>query len=135
MADLVSRRSTCALRSVGAIITTADYRVLATGYNGSPTGAPHCTEVGCALDNEGRCVRSIHAEINALLQVLGRSDSLVGARLYSTWRPCRNCFPPILQAGIRYVAFLEGDMLSLLTAVRRFGLEGEVTLSAQRLEG
>ena len=66
IAKVVSERSTCKRASVGAIIVN-DRRIIATGYNGAPSGETECIEAGCIIEN-GHCVRTIHAEQNAILQ-------------------------------------------------------------------
>lgn len=108
LATNVSERATCSARKVGALIVH-EKRILATGYNGSPPGQPHCTEVGCLLE-EGRCVRTIHAEQNALMQCALYGISSKGSTLYCTCRPCWTCSKLVLAAGIlRVVAPLNRD--------------------------
>lgn len=82
----VARRSTCNRAQVGAIIVR-DKRILTTGYNGSPTGLPHCTEAGCLIVN-GHCVRTLHAEQNAIIQAALHGVSTDGATIYVTHQPC-----------------------------------------------
>lgn len=80
IAKEVASRSTCPRAAVGAVIVQ-DNRILATGYNGAPTGAPHCTEVGCQVV-DGHCIRAVHAEINAIHQAWNFDVTLEGATLY-----------------------------------------------------
>lgn len=103
LADMVSNRSTCLRLKVGCVIVAEDNRVLATGYNGSPKGLSHCLDDGCLMNEENRCVRTIHAEVNAILTV----DSLArkNAILYCTHEPCENCTKIIIQSGIKKVVF------------------------------
>lgn len=103
MATLVAGRSTCPRRHVGAVLVR-DRRVVATGYNGSVRGAPHCDEVGCLLEG-GHCRRTVHAELNALLQCAYHGVTSVGATLYTTDFPCLDCAKALIQAGVRSVVF------------------------------
>jgi dCMP deaminase len=114
----VSTRATCTRRSVGVVIVR-DKRILSTGYNGSPPGQPHCTEVGCLME-DGKCIRTLHAEQNALIQSALHGISTQGATLYGTCRPCHVCARMIVGAGIVRVVFWgempEGWALEVLTA-------------------
>jgi dCMP deaminase len=103
IAQDVSTRATCLRRLVGAVIVM-DKRILTTGYNGAPHGLPHCTEVGCKMQ-DGHCVRTLHAEQNAIVQGSLYGVSLKGASLYVTCQPCNNCAKMIINAGIRKVVF------------------------------
>lgn len=80
--------------------------ILATGYNGSISGLDHCDEVGHLME-EGHCVRTVHAEANAIVQAARSGTSLEGAGIYVTASPCFSCFKLIANAGIRRVAFGE----------------------------
>lgn len=104
MSVLVATRSTCPRRAVGAVLVR-QLRVIATGYNGSPAGQPHCTDVGCLLEN-GHCVRTIHAELNALLQCAKYGISTSQVDLYCTDLPCRHCARALVQADIRSIYYL-----------------------------
>lgn len=99
----VAKRSTCDRANVGAIIVK-DRRILTTGYNGSPAGLPHCDEVG-HLMIEGHCVRTLHAEQNAIIQAAYHGVSVQDSTLYVTHQPCLNCAKMIINAGIRRVVF------------------------------
>jgi dCMP deaminase len=105
LAREAARRSTCPRKSVGAIIVR-DKAVLATGYNGSLRGLPHCTEVGCLMENE-HCVRTVHAEANALLQAARNGVRIDGADIYVTASPCWDCFKLIANAGIGRILYGE----------------------------
>ncbi|HHW10350.1 MAG TPA: cytidine deaminase [Firmicutes bacterium] len=108
MARLASKRSTCPRRRVGAVLVK-EHRVLATGYNGSVRGAPHCLDVGCLLvTKEGRqsCARAVHAELNAILQCALNGVSSNGAVLYCTDFPCSDCAKALVQAGVKRVVYL-----------------------------
>jgi len=102
----VATRATCPRRSVGAVVVL-DKRILTTGYNGAPHGLPHCTEVGCKMQ-DGHCIRTLHAEQNAIVQGALNGVTLRGATLYVTCQPCNNCAKMIINAGIVKVVF-DGD--------------------------
>ena len=99
----VALRSTCTRANVGAVVTK-DRRILTTGYNGAPRGLPHCLEAGCLMV-DGHCVRTIHAEQNALLQGALHGVALGGGTVYVTHQPCLNCAKMIINAGIVRVVF------------------------------
>ncbi len=100
MAELVATRSTCGRASVGAVILY-NKRVVATGYNGAAPGSPHCLDHGC-LEFEGHCIRTVHAEMNAMLHLDGRYPSL---EVYCTHSPCINCLKAMLMVNIKRVYF------------------------------
>ena len=99
----VAKRSTCDRARVGAIIVK-DRRILTTGYNGAPAGLPHCDEVG-HLMIAGHCVRTLHAEQNAIIQGALHGVSVAGSTLYVTHQPCLNCAKMIINAGIERVVY------------------------------
>ncbi|EHO54014.1 ComE operon protein 2 [Lentilactobacillus kisonensis F0435] len=103
-AVLLASRSTCERLSVGAVIVR-DKRIIAGGYNGSVAGDDHCIDVGCYLV-DGHCVRTIHAEMNAILQCAKFGESTDGAEIYVTDFPCLQCTKMLLQAGIRKINYL-----------------------------
>ncbi len=105
LARQAATRSTCPRKSVGAVIVR-DKTVLSTGYNGSLRGAPHCDEVGCLMEND-HCVRTVHAEANAIIQAARHGTRLEGAEIYVTASPCFNCFKLIANAGIRRIYYGE----------------------------
>ena len=100
---LLSLRSTCSRLSVGATIVK-DKRIIAGGYNGSIKGDEHCIDVGCKVI-EGHCVRTIHAEINAILQCSKFGVCTEDATIYVTHFPCLNCTKSIIQAGIKEICY------------------------------
>ena len=100
---LLSLRSTCSRLSVGATIVK-DKRIASGGYNGSIKGDEHCIDVGCKVV-EGHCVRTIHAEINAILQCSKFGVGTEGATIYVTHFPCLNCTKSIIQAGIKEICY------------------------------
>lgn len=111
VAVVVATRSTCVRRQVGAV-AVKDNRILATGYNGAPTGLEHCLERGCLREKEGvksgerhELCRGLHAEQNALLQAAVHGVSIAGATLYATHQPCVLCAKMLVQAGIKRVVF------------------------------
>ena len=104
IALLTRSRSTCPRRQVGAVLVR-DQRIIATGYNGSVKGQAHCDEVGCLMEND-HCVRTVHAEHNAILQCASIGVPTVGAVLYTTDFPCFNCAKAIAQAGLKTVYYL-----------------------------
>lgn len=104
VAVVVSTRATCPRAAVGAVVVSPDNVLLATGYNGAPRGAPHCTEVGCELDANNSCRRVVHAELNALVQA-GRAAA--GGTLYSTTEPCPTCAAVAVNAGVARVVYVD----------------------------
>ncbi|HOK56883.1 MAG TPA: cytidine/deoxycytidylate deaminase family protein [bacterium] len=114
IAQLVSKRSTCIRRKVGAVLVK-EKRILATGYNGAPTGLAHCKEVGCVREKlkipsgeRHELCRGLHAEQNAILQSAYHGVSIKGSKLYITCHPCSVCAKMIINAGIEEVIIKEG---------------------------
>lgn len=114
MAEIVKARSTCLRRQVGAVVVK-DKRILASGYNGAPTGLKHCEETGCLRDQLGipsgerhELCRGLHAEQNAIIQASLHGVKLEGATLYVTIQPCVVCAKMIINAGISKLIF-RGD--------------------------
>lgn len=105
LAVQAATRSTCPRKHVGAVIVR-DKTILSTGYNGSVRGAPHCDEAGCMMEN-GHCVRTVHAEANALIQAARHGIRLEGAEIYVTASPCFDCFKLIANAGLTAIYFGE----------------------------
>lgn len=102
---LLALRSTCSRLMVGATIVR-EKRIIAGGYNGAISGGVHCIDEGCyVIDNH--CVRTIHAEVNALLQCAKFGVPTEGAEIYVTHFPCLNCCKSLIQAGIKRVYFAE----------------------------
>lgn len=105
IARQVATRSTCDRKHVGAVVVF-ERRILTTGYNGSIKGLPHCDEVGhLMVDNH--CVRTVHAEANAIVQAAQNGVRLEGGTIYVTASPCFNCFKLIAAAGIGRIVFGE----------------------------
>lgn len=104
-AQLLAMRSTCERLKVGATIVR-DKRVIAGGYNGSVSGDVHCIDEGCYVVDE-HCVRTIHAEMNAILQCAKFGIPTQGAAVYVTHFPCLQCTKMLLQAGISQIYYLK----------------------------
>jgi dCMP deaminase len=111
---LVARRSTCLRRSVGAILVKYK-RILATGYNGAPSGVSHCFDVGCLREQLGirsgerhELCRGLHAEQNAIIQSALHGISLRDSTLYCTNHPCIICAKMVINAGIARVLYRDG---------------------------
>mgnify|MGYP003873820275 CR=1 FL=1 len=113
IAKLVATRATCPRRSVGAVIVK-DRQILATGYNGAPSGISHCPHEGDIHDwplgcmRAGHCIRALHAEQNALLQAAKLGIPCAGSSIYVTCQPCNMCAKMLINAGITTVIY-EGD--------------------------
>jgi dCMP deaminase len=114
IAALVGKRATCLRRMVGAILVK-DKRILATGYNGAPTGLKHCAETGCLRQELGvpsgersEICRGLHAEQNAIIQAAYHGVSIKGATLYCTNQPCSICTKMLINAGIAEIVFEDG---------------------------
>lgn len=102
---LLSLRSTCERLTVGATIVR-EKRIIAGGYNGSVSGDVHCIDEGCFVV-DGHCLRTIHAEMNAILQCAKFGAQTEGAEIYVTHFPCLQCTKMIIQAGIKKINYLE----------------------------
>ncbi len=99
----VAKRSTCDRARVGAIIVK-DRRILTTGYNGAPAGLPHCDDVGHLMVG-GHCMRTLHAEQNAIIQGALHGVAVAGGTMYVTHQPCLTCAKMIINAGIERVVY------------------------------
>ncbi|PZO96705.1 MAG: competence protein ComE [Streptococcus pyogenes] len=102
-AELISKRSTCDRAFVGAVLVK-DKRIIATGYNGGVSDTDNCNEVGHYME-DGHCIRTVHAEMNALIQCAKEGISTAGTELYVTHFPCINCTKALLQAGITKITY------------------------------
>lgn len=100
---LLALRSTCTRLMVGATIVR-DKRIIAGGYNGSVSGSVHCIDDGCYVV-DGHCVRTVHAEANALLQCAKFGVPTDGAEIYITHFPCLQCSKLLIQSGIKAVFY------------------------------
>ncbi len=111
IAKVVAKRSTCLRRKVGAVIVK-DKRILTTGYNGAPSGLPHCLDIGCLRDKlnvpsgeRQELCRGVHAEQNAIVQAALHGIRIAGGTLYTTHQPCITCAKLIINAGIKRVVY------------------------------
>ncbi len=111
---LVATRSTCLRRQVGALIVK-DRCILATGYNGTPSGITHCEDTGCLRDRlkvpsgeRHELCRGLHAEQNAIIQAARHGVNIDGSTLYCTTMPCIICTKMLINAGIRKFVFEHG---------------------------
>jgi dCMP deaminase len=111
MAHVVSKRSTCLRRRVGAILVKNKH-ILSTGYNGAPKGMHHCSEVGCLRVNQHipsgerhELCRGLHAEQNAIIQAAVFGVSIQGSLLYCTNTPCVVCVKMLINAGVQEIIF------------------------------
>ena len=142
MAYLVSSRSTCIRRKVGAIIVK-DKHILSTGYNGSPKGTRHCEELGCIREQlkipsgtRHELCRGVHAEQNAVAQAAYFGVSVNGGIVYCTTFPCSLCAKILINSGITEIVYDNGYMDELskeLLAetdikIRRFQFDGKKLL-------
>lgn len=120
MAHLVAKRSTCLRRRVGAV-AVRDKRILATGYNGAPSGLAHCDDSGCIRqkmkvpsgERQELC-RALHAEQNVVIQALIHKMDLKDAGIYVTNQPCVICSKILISAGIKEI-IISGDYPDVLS--------------------
>lgn len=123
LAAQVATRSTCDRKHVGAVIVRRLY-VVSTGYNGSVKGLPHCDDVGhLIVDNH--CIRTVHAEVNAIAQAACHGAATEGATIYVSASPCWPCFKMMVNAGIKRVCIGENYRQdpSVLEAASSLGIE------------
>jgi dCMP deaminase len=106
--EVVALKSTCyhhnTHRAVGAVFINDEYEIIATGYNSSPKNIPKCRDVGC-LEKYGSCVRTVHAEMNAVLQAAKRGTALKNSILYVTRMPCFACAKHLINLSIKEVRY------------------------------
>jgi dCMP deaminase len=112
--EIVAKRSSCLRRKVGAILVR-DKRILATGYNGAPSGLKHCIDTGCLREKMNipsgerhELCRGLHAEQNAIIQAAYHGVNIKGATLYCTNSPCIICAKMIINSGITTIMAREG---------------------------
>ena len=123
----VAERSTCLRAKVGAVIVR-DKNILATGYNGSPAGLPHCLDVGCLIyrsttpsgEIEENCFRCIHAEINAIAQAAKNGATIRDGDIYITHTPCIHCFKVLINTGIKRIVYEKPYKLETLEELRQY---------------
>jgi len=112
VAHLISQRATCKRAHIGAVIVREN-NILATGYNGAPSGLPHCTDDNCIIYTsthpdgtiEENCMNTIHAEMNAIIQAAKHGISIKDSVIYITASPCINCLKALLNAGIKTIYY------------------------------
>ncbi|MDD3378743.1 MAG: cytidine/deoxycytidylate deaminase family protein [Candidatus Methanomethylophilaceae archaeon] len=146
MAELVSSRSTCIRRKVGAVIVREKH-ILSTGYNGSPKGTKHCEELGCIRDQlnipsgtRHELCRGVHAEQNAVAQAAYFGISVNGGTLYTTTFPCSMCAKILINSGIVEIVYHTGYMDDLSKEllsetninIRRYPPEEEVLNNSEK---
>jgi dCMP deaminase len=124
IAQQVATRSTCDRKHIGAVIVR-DKTILSTGYNGSIRNLPHCDDVGHMMDAEGEhCIRTVHAEANAMAQAAKNGVKIEDAEIYITASPCWNCFKLLANAGIKkiyYGEFYKDE--EILDAAKQLGIK------------
>ena len=139
IANMISKRATCPRKRLGAIIVK-DKRIIATGYNGSPPGMKHCDDIGCFIVptvkiisgknvTKDHCIRTLHAEQNAIVQCAVHGASPKGATMYSTINPCYLCAKMIVAVGIKKFVYTgeyhhdDGMDVKALELLREAGME------------
>jgi dCMP deaminase len=117
IARLWSERSTCPRGKAGCVITDTYGGVISQGYNGAPRGIAQCLDDGCIIEGD-HCVRSVHAEMNAIIWAARTGVSLVGGHVYCTTRPCIRCAIALIQTDVTSVRFLDPYESDDFTVVR-----------------
>ena len=105
IANVVAKRGTCTRGFIGAVIAH-EGRVISTGYVGSPSGQPHCTDVGCDIGPDGGCQRTVHAEANAFAFAAKYGLATDGSTIYTLKAPCVSCAKLIINSGIQRVVYV-----------------------------
>ena len=127
IAEIVGSRSTCDRAHVGAVIVKNKV-ILSTGYNGAPRGLPHCDDVGHELV-DGHCVRTVHAEANAIAQAARNGAPIDSATIYLTISPCYDCFKMMVNGGVKEVVYRKfymsryGASKAVLTLAKKAGVK------------
>jgi len=138
----VAERSTCLRAKVGAVIVR-DRSILATGYNGSPAGLPHCTDVGCLIyesrtpdgDIEQNCYRTIHAEMNAITQAAKNGSAISDADVYVTHTPCIHCMKVLINTGVRTVYYDKPYKLQTIDDLLKYARVKLVQVKKEAVDG
>ena len=133
IASVVAERSTCRRHHIGAV-AVKDKHILATGYNGAPSGFKDCLELGCLRDELGipsgtrqEICRGIHAEQNVIIQATLHGVSVEGSTIYATHTPCNQCAKMLVNAKIkRYVSFGRYDDNAFIDLFREAGIEVDI---------
>lgn len=129
IAKMVAKRMSCDRAQIGAVIVSREHRILSTGYGGAPSGWPSCDEVGhqfVEINGKESCIRTVHAEENAIVTAARYGVRLNGATLYTTASTCYDCFKMVAQAGILRIVY--GQMYNSA----RSGSIDIVALAAER---
>jgi len=126
IADLVSTRSTCDRLHVGAILVR-NRMIVSSGYNGAPRQTQQCDEVGCRIVND-HCVRTVHAEVNSVIQAAFHGISTEGTTLYTKYFPCEHCVKVLINAGVKEIVYSKEYENSDQTFTRKMLKEAGVTL-------
>ena len=125
IAKEVSTRSTCDRKHVGAVIVR-DKTILSTGYNGSIKGLQHCDEIGHEMV-DGHCIRTTHAEANAIVQAAKNGVSINNSEIYVTASPCYHCFKLIANSGIKTIYY---DEFYRDDRIMKYATEADIELKA-----
>jgi len=133
IAQAVSARSTCNRAYVGTVLVR-EKRILTTGFNGSPAGLPHCDEED-HLMVEGHCVRTIHAEANAIIQAALHGISTKDATCYVTHFPCLNCAKMLINAGISRIVYASAYRVDSYAQSMLVGAQVEICQVTAPLNG
>ena len=104
--EIIKKRSTCSRKQVAALIER-DGRIISMGYAGAPSGLAHCTDVGCEIGKDGGCIRTVHAEANAITYAAKNGIATNNATMYCTMSPCLDCAKLIINSGIKKVRYIE----------------------------
>lgn len=133
-AKLIATRSTCPKLSVGCVLTRNNH-VISTGFNGSISKDKHCIEEGC-LEVDGHCIRTVHAEVNAVTQCAKQGIETEGAIAYITHFPCLNCVKVLLSSGVREIIYETSYKVDsyILDLLYRFDIQlKQVQISPQEI--
>ena len=131
--SVVAERSTCRRHHIGAV-AVRDKHMLATGYNGAPSGTKDCLELGCLRDEMSipsgerhEICRGVHAEQNVIIQAALHGLSLEGSTIYATHTPCVLCAKMLVNARIkRFVSFGKYDDNTFLDLFQQAGIEIDI---------
>jgi dCMP deaminase len=122
IAQVVATRATCDRKHVGCVLVTNKH-LIATGYNGAIAGLPNCDDIGHLME-DGHCIRTVHAEMNAVAQAAHHGISVKAATAYVTASPCWPCFKVLANAGINRIVFQEFYRdAKIFDAAKELGIE------------
>lgn len=104
IADVVAERGTCPRKKIGVVLVR-DGMIVSTGYNGAPRGIEHCDgKAGCRMA-DGHCVRTVHAEVNAVIQAAYNGAATAGSTMYTQFLPCEHCAKILINAGVKRIVY------------------------------